>query len=163
AAQEGTVPLVPIIIGGNERLGWDQIADDDAQIASFRYIAYVDGASVDLAGATCVRSSSEATFTCTAPLPSLSFGLHTIDIATVASGSVVQSGRSNRLRVLVVRPNQVQGQLSRQTGVPSTILTGDDVHLTVTPIVTGLADPVDLAFMPDGGLIVAERAGLIRI
>jgi quinoprotein glucose dehydrogenase len=62
-----------------------------------------------------------------------------------------------------VRANQAQGQLSPRTGVPSTILTGDDVRLTVTPIVTGLDDPIDLAFMPDGGMIVAERAGLIRI
>ena len=163
AAQEGTVPLVPIIVSGNERLGWDQIADDDAQIATFRYIAFVDGLPVDLTGATCARSSTDATFSCTAPLPPMSFGLHTIDIATATNGSALQSGRSNRLRVLVVRLNQVQGQLSSQTGVPATILTGDDVRLTVTPIVSGLADPVDLAFMPDGGMIVAERAGLVRI
>ena len=44
--QNGTFGLVPTILGGTERLGWDQAADSYAQIATFRYIAYVDGQPV---------------------------------------------------------------------------------------------------------------------
>ena len=162
-AQDSTVGLVPIIIGGNERLAWDQTADDDAQIATFRYIAYVDGEPVNLTGESCVRSSPTATFSCSAALPPLSVGLHAVDISTAAIGSSIQSGRSNRLLLLVVRSNQVRSQVSAQFAVASTIVTRDDVRLTLTPFVSGVADPVDLAFMPDGGMVVAERSGLLRI
>ena len=163
AAQEGTVGLVPIIIGGNERLGWDQAADDDAQIATLGYIAYVDGNAVGMSGQSCVRSSP-AMYACTAPLPPLSIGFHTVDIAATVNGSSVQSGRSNRLLLLVVRPIQDRSLRSAaRIDAASTILTSDNVRLSVTPIVTGLADPVDLAFMPDGGMIVAERGGLLRV
>jgi quinoprotein glucose dehydrogenase len=160
--------MVPIILGGNERLAWDQIADNEAQIATFRYIAYVDGKPVDLTGESCGRSSSQARFSCSAPLPPLSIGLHTIDIAA-ASESSIQSGRSNRLLVLVLRPSQARSPSSPSSpssaniSAESSILTSDRVRLTVTPIVIGLTDPVDLAFMPDGGMVVAERAGLLRI
>ncbi|MEP7310458.1 MAG: PQQ-dependent sugar dehydrogenase [Acidobacteriota bacterium] len=162
AAQEGTVGLVPIIIGGNERLAWDQAAADDAQVATFRYIAYVDGNAVSMTGQSCVRSAP-GVYTCTAPLPALSIGFHTVDIAATVNGASVQSGRSNRLLLLVVRPVQERSERSARIDAASTILTSDDVRLTVTPIVTGLADPVDLAFMPDGGMIVAERGGLLRV
>jgi quinoprotein glucose dehydrogenase len=162
-SQEGTVGLVPTIIGGNERLAWDQQADDETQIATFRYIAYVDGESADLMGASCNRSTPAGTFSCSAPLPPMSIGLHTVDIATATNGSTVQSSRSNRLLLLVVRSNQVKSQRSALVGAGSTILTTDDVRLTIAPVVTGLADAVDLAFMPDGGMVVAERAGFLRI
>ncbi|MEP7310595.1 MAG: PQQ-dependent sugar dehydrogenase [Acidobacteriota bacterium] len=162
AAQEGAVGLVPIIIGGNERFAWDQAADDDAQVATLGYIAYVDGNAVDMAGRSCVLSAP-ARYTCTAPLPPLTIGFHTVDIAATVNGLSVQSGRSNRLLLLVVRPIQERSQRSARLDAALTILTSDDVRLTGTPIVTGLADPVDLAFMPDGGMIVAERGGLLRV
>jgi len=162
-SQEGTVGLVPIIIGGNERFAWDQAAADDAEIATFRYIAYVDGNAVDMSGQSCVPSSP-GMYTCTAPLPPLSIGFHTVDIAAAVNGSSVQSGRSNPLLLLVVRPIQERSQRSAaRVDAASTILTSDNVRLSVTPIVTGLDDPVDLAFTPDGGMIVAERGGLLRV
>ena len=161
-SQESTVGLVPIIIGGNERFAWDQAAADDAQIATFRYVAYVDGNAVDMGGQSCVRSSPSM-YTCTAPLPPLSIGFHTVEIAATVNGSSLQSGRSNPLLLLVVRPIQERSLRSAARVDASTILTSDNVRLSVTPIVTGLADPVDLAFTPDGGMIVAERGGLLRV
>jgi len=97
-SQSGTVGLVPIILGGNERLGWDQAANDDAQIATFRYIAYVDGQPVALTGASCSRSSPQAKYSCSAPLPFLSIGLHTIDISTAIIGSSIETSRFQTLR-----------------------------------------------------------------
>jgi glucose/arabinose dehydrogenase len=41
--------------------------------------------------------------------------------------------------------------------------TRDGVRLRLEPIVGAIADPVDLAFTPDGRLLVAEREGRIRI
>ncbi|MEO8260455.1 MAG: PQQ-dependent sugar dehydrogenase [Acidobacteriota bacterium] len=164
AAQVGQLPLVPIILGGNERLAWDQAGNDDTGIGTLRYIVYVDGKAVDLTGESCSRSSSSAGFSCSAPLPPLTIGLHSLDIAAASRGSSLQTSRSNRLLVLAVRSTQVRSQPSPTAGVAATtILTSDRVRLTVTPIVTGLADAVDLAFLPDGRMVVAERDGLLRI
>jgi len=82
-------------------------------------------------------------------LPPLSIGFHTVDIAATVDGASVQSGRSNRLLLLVVRPIQERSIRSARADAASTILTNDDVRLSVTPIVTGLDDPIDLAFMPE--------------
>ena len=102
--------LFPIVISGNERLGWDQIADSDAQIATFRYVAYVDNVAVELTGASCGRPSPKMTFSCSAPLPPLSPGFHTVGIATRIAGSSRQSGQSNSLMVLVVGPGQARAE-----------------------------------------------------
>jgi glucose/arabinose dehydrogenase len=39
---------------------------------------------------------------------------------------------------------------------------GGTPHLTVTPVLTGLAIPWDLGFLPDGSLLFTERAGRLR-
>ena len=163
-AQSGTFGLVPIILGGNERLAWDQAADDDAEIATFRYIAYVDGQPVDLTGESCSRSSPQARFSCSAPLPPLSIGLHTIDIADrdqwiVGRDQPVEPPPGSRRASQPERDRNCRRQPAANRRLSRAI----GVRLTVTPIVTGLDDPVDLAFMPDGGMVVGERAGLLRI
>ena len=159
AAQEGTVGLVPIIIGGNERLGWDQAADDDVQIATFRYIAYVDGNAVGIVGgflcpviAACTPAS--------APLPPLSIGFHTVDIAATVNGSRSKAVGRTACCFSSCAPSRSDrnGRRARHRV--------HDSHQRWRSFV-GHADrdrtrrPVDLAFMPDGGLIVAERGGLL--
>ena len=59
----------------------------------------------------------------------MSIGFHTVDIAAAVNGSSVQSGRSNRLLLLVVRPIQERSQRSARIDAASTILTSDDVRL----------------------------------
>jgi glucose/arabinose dehydrogenase len=45
----------------------------------------------------------------------------------------------------------------------SSIVTTDGLRLRLSPIVSGLFDPVDLAFTPDGCILVAERDGRLRV
>jgi glucose/arabinose dehydrogenase len=47
--------------------------------------------------------------------------------------------------------------------VASSIMTTDGLRLRLSPIVSGLVDPVDLAFTPDGRILVAERDGRLRV
>src|SRR5690606_32310076 len=44
-------------ITGRERIGWDQSAANPAELATFRYAIYVDGARSELGGVTCATSS----------------------------------------------------------------------------------------------------------
>src|SRR6185295_16761326 len=113
--------------------------------------------------ASCARSPSDATFTCTAPLPSLSLGPHTLQIASfVAEGSVLESPRSASLRVTVTRPLTPPAEtISR---APAGAAKGvRDAKLRVDPVVSGVSDPTDLALAPDGRLFVAEQGGRIRV
>ena len=55
-----------------------------------------------------------------------------------------------------------QGSLQFPTASPMDFTTGR-VRIHVVPIVTGLAHPWSLAFLPDGRLLVAEQTGRLRI
>jgi len=91
-------------ITGRERLGWDQPASDTIEPASLRYAIYVDDARVELTGVSCAAAPTSASVACTAPLPPLSAGDHTLALAAfVLDGSaVLESGRSSPLRVVVM-------------------------------------------------------------
>jgi hypothetical protein len=107
-ALQDTVSLVPIVVKGSERLAWDQPADHGVRAATYSFIAYVDGEIAELQGQSCRRSSPEAVFSCSAPLPPLSVGTHTIHIVRATARRSALIGRSNTLRVLVVRPAEVR-------------------------------------------------------
>jgi glucose/arabinose dehydrogenase len=162
-AQSGPALIFPIAIVGNERLGWEQSADNDAQLATYQYVAYIDGdQQVDLPNSLCVRPSSSATFSCSAPLPPLSPGPHTIDIAAQVQGSSVVSDRSNRLYVLVTGPLAQQLSSPRRP-VSAKVTAGRAAQWRITPMYSGFEDPVDLVFASGGTLIVAERSGLVHV
>src|SRR5262245_36155211 len=86
AASGGTAPSPPVVnpppgtqtINGTERIGWDQPAADAVDLAAIRYAIYVDGARAEAAGVTCAASSTSAGFACTARLPTLSPGAHSL-------------------------------------------------------------------------------------
>src|SRR2546425_2633248 len=89
-------------ITGTERLGWTQRATDQVELAGFKYAIYVDGERSQLAGVSCSSTASAAGFECSAPLPKMSSGSHTLDLAAyVDSGTVLESARSASLLVIV--------------------------------------------------------------
>ena len=146
-------------ITGRERIGWTQQALDADQLATFSYAAYVDGLRRVLEGATCPGSGA-GTFDCSAPLPSMTPGQHTIELVsfTVSEDTILESERSAPLRVTVSAIS------------PSSVIAGDATFATPeghrfrsTVMARGLDDPTDLAVAPDGRLFVAERAGRVRI
>ena len=147
-------------ITGRERIGWTQPADNAAELASFDYAAYVDGTRRVLEGDTCTGSGPM--FDCSAPLPSLTAGAHTIELATFVStgGQIVESERSAPLQVTVAGVTS-----PAENSLPSnSVLTTSDGHQFGADIVArGLDDPSDLAIAPDGRVFVAERAGVVRV
>ena len=154
-------PTTTVTINGTERIGWDQPAADAVELATIRYAVYVDGRRNELTGASCAASTAANGFACSARLPSLAAGLHTLQIASfVTDGSVLESGRSTALNVLVLAAASATTGPAIRTGA---IRTRDGVGARVELVADGLQSPTDLAFAPDGRLFIAERRGRIRI
>lgn len=179
AACDKKAPAPPVVtpppgsetINGTERIGWDQRAADTAELAAISYVMYVDGTRTPLTAVTCATQASAAGFACSARLPTLSAGSHLLQIASlVTDGTVLESDRSASLSVSVV-PQTIAGVRPRGTTKAPSPLAWDDsrveladrVTLRVELVAEGLEEPADLAFAPDGRLLVAEHAGTIRI
>lgn len=155
-----TTPGPVETITGNERLGWDQRASDAAELATFRYAIYVDGVRTEVTGATCATSPSDGMFGCSARLPAISRGAHTIELASfIVDGSVFESARSSALRVSVgLAPTESEAPIGTSAEH------GDDRgRFKVELVVEGVDRPRDLAFAPDGRLFIVEASGRIRI
>jgi glucose/arabinose dehydrogenase len=153
-------------IGGGERIGWDQQAFDATELGAFGYAVYVDGARVVLADASCSGATATAGFACSAGLPALLPGVHTLELTAfiVSAGGVLESERSAPLTVEVAPGaalTQSSGEADWQIGTP--VVTEDGQRLRLDLVATGLEDPVDLALGPDRRVFVAERAGRVRI
>src|SRR5262245_36926140 len=167
---EVTPPAGGETINGTERLGWTQRAADAVELAAVRYAIYVDGNRSELAGASCAPAAAADGFACSARLPTLTAGAHTLEIASfVTDGSLLESARSAALRVTVV--TQVESAVKTGTeplGSKSSnttirlIALADGTRLVVEPVAAGLNRPADLAFTPDSRLLIAQRDGTIR-
>ncbi len=141
-----------------DRLGWTQPAPDTADIASLQFALYVDGTRMTLSGAACNNTGSA--FECSAVLPTLTAGTHTLQLAAfITDGSVTaESTRSAPLRVNVV----ARAATAFSTAfVP--VVTVEQVPLRLSLVTEGLKLPSDLAFTSDGTVFVAERGGTVRI
>lgn len=147
-------------ITGRERLGWSQPAQDSAQLATLDYAIYVDGVRTVLNGDTC--SGNASPFECSAPLPPLSPGGHSLELASfiVSDGSVVESERSAALRVTVAGAT-APADLDLPQHAPLT--TPDGYTVSASVVGRGLDDPTDLALAPDGRAFVSERSGRVKI
>ena len=88
-------------VSPGDRLGWTQQAADAAEVASFQFALYVDGARTTLTSVSCASAASGG-FDCSAMLPTLSTGTHTLELASfVVDGSAtIESARSAPLRVI---------------------------------------------------------------
>ena len=147
---------------GSERLGWDQQAANGGELASYRYAIYVDGMRSELADVVCGDTEGPQGFACSARLPAIVAGSHTLELAAfVVDGGVLESGRSAGLLVLVAPAPM----LSRAKGwsVGQLITTSDNIRLRLELMTNDLDDPTDLGFTPDGRVFVAERSGRIGI
>ena len=140
------------------RLGWRQSAADAGQAASFQYALYVDGTQTMLAGVTCANPSSGSGFDCSAVLPTLTTGTHTLELSAIVvdGSSTLESPRSSPLQVVAVAT-------SRFSTASRFVMTAEHVQMTLAPAAENLRLPSDLAFAPDGSIFVAERGGIVRL
>jgi glucose/arabinose dehydrogenase len=91
----------------------------------------------------------------------MSNGLHILELAAfVDAGGIVESAKSAQLGVTVVASAAPASASSLQNS--EIVTTSDGARLESTLVAQGLGEIVDFALLPDGRLIVAERAGRVR-
>ena len=160
-------PGPPETVAGTERLGWTQRATDAAELSTFRYAIYVDGARAELTGVSCQPLSPQTSsdFDCSAPLPPMSTGPHTLELATfIVDGDLLESARSAPLQVnRTSAPTAVAPAPPATWASGTTVSTADGLRLRIDRIAEGLVRPTDIAFLPDGRVLVAEEAGQVRV
>jgi aldose sugar dehydrogenase len=152
-------PSGDIQVSGGERIGWRQLAADAGALGLLHYVMYIDGARTALGGVSCGSTATAEGFDCNAPLPLLTTGRHTLEIAAVASGPAgdVESERSSPLQVVMTA-------VSRSTsGALVTVMTADGTQVELARIAEGLRDPSDMAFDAKGNVFIAERGGKVRV
>ena len=146
-------------ITGRERIGWDQLAADVAELATFRYAMYIDGVRADITEVSCGSTAAVSGFPCSGRLPAMSSGTHTLELAAFTGADGSESPRSPSLRVVVaaavapVAATSWEGQLET---------TRDGIGLRAEKLIEGLDRPQDAAFAPDGSLFIAEHGGRVR-
>jgi glucose/arabinose dehydrogenase len=145
-------------ITGNERIGWLQRGATFDEVASLRYNIYVDGTPGEAQGVACEQVPTADGFPCSAALPPMSRGRHTLQLTSfLDAGSRLESGRSSSLVVQVG-----QGVLPGVPAAPEKIITADGIRLVASPLTSGLDDPRDLA-VGGGRVFIAERQGRIQV
>jgi glucose/arabinose dehydrogenase len=147
-------------ITGAERIAWDQGAGSAEDLATFHYLVYVDGVGAEAQDVSCTTEAGTAGFGCSARLPSMSAGPHSLALSSYIErdGRRLESLRSGALSVVVV--TQV---VTARAAAPSVFTTLDGVQLHASTIADGLDEPTDLSFAPDGRIFIAERGGRVLV
>ena len=148
-----------ISITGRERIGWDQAADDPAQLSTLGYAIYVDGERRVLADVSCDPSTGSSGYACSGKLPAMTNGIHALELVSILSG--VESARSAPIRVSVAGSTAGFDGTSVPSETAETLAEG--TALRIEMLGTGIDRAVDAAFLPDGRLLVAERGGRVRL
>lgn len=155
-----------ITIRGNERLGWDQQAASAAELATLRFAIYVDDARRELSGATCENSPQPSGFPCSGPLPSMTPGPHTLQLAAyfLDGSRVVESPKSAPLQVNVSPALAAPGDSATAPAPESPPAAPPPAADRFEPLLPGLTfrDIGSFAVTDDGWLLVAERAGVLH-
>jgi glucose/arabinose dehydrogenase len=151
-------------ITGRERFGWTQPGSaSDAAILQFA--VYVDGARRVLEGASC--SAGDASLECSAPLPPMTAGRHTLELAAFfPTGDTPAEGPKSTPLQLTIAAITASGPSQPTTAPPpenGSVVASDGSELVAEVLAADLLDPVDVAVDPAGRSFVAERAGGIRI
>ena len=158
-------------VSGRERIGWDQAGDDASNVRAYTYWVYVDGVRSSLTGAECASTAGAQGFACSAPLPRLTAGQHTLELSAATGDGESESARSAPLVVVMVtagfsaaaapgdRLATAPGEAERG---PVSFVTADGMSL-VAREVAEVYGPTAIRFAPDGRLFVAEQHGRIRL
>lgn len=153
-----------VSVRGNERLGWDQQDLNLSRLSAYTFTIYVDGRGSRASDVQCSARAIGAT--CSARLPAMSAGTHTLELTTALDGR--ESGRSFSIVVRVGSGLLVpDGAL-----VPSSNGVGADAPVACTeakgcvgirPLVQSreiLGAPVAL---PDGRILFVEGEARVRV
>lgn len=149
-------------ISGRERFGWVQTVASEGDLALYRYALYVDGARRVVEGESCAATAAPTSFECSAPLPPLTPGAHTLELAAfVTSGdTVLESPRSAPLQVSVAGATAPADGANAAADGP--LVSSDGLRFHAAVIARGVIDPVDIAVAPER-VLIAERGGTVHV
>ena len=94
-----------VVVTGQERLDWMQLAPSLDTLRSYEFALYVDGARQVLADPRCdAPPAGTQQYDCTAPLPALALGRHVLELSTsvVVDSTLLESPRSDPLVIDMV-------------------------------------------------------------
>ncbi len=164
-------------VTGTERLGWFQTAPSRQELDGYQFGSYVDGQRVTMARATCNGVDGQ-TYDCTAPLPQMAVGRHTLELVAVFNG--IESARSQPLTLTVgsavlgmtapfasAATDDQRASHANRGGVAvaapvsdrACLASGQCYHLE--RFATPVADPHALTMLPDGRTLLADRQARI--
>ena len=143
------VPAKTKITGG-ERIAWDQELLPDSSIGDYQFAVYLNGERIELRSASCESEPVADGFICSAPLPRLRRGANSLEFVAILNGQ--ESERSEPLEL------EFGGGAETQRAPAAA-----DGHVRRESIARGLIAPTDLAALPDGRLLIAERRGAVRV
>jgi glucose/arabinose dehydrogenase len=145
-------------VSGNERLGWVQPAESVFDLAVYQYAAYVDGTRRVLQAVLCTPTSVTAA-DCTAALPTLAAGRHTLQVAAffMSGDTVIEGPRSSSLDVTLAGSVASAGAAYPESG---SLVSSDGLRLIADVLARDLDEPRDLAVDPDNRVFVAMRDGV---
>ena len=152
-------------VRGAERLAWSQGGD----VSRLRFRVYVDDRPVDLVAVTCDGSTPQAA--CTSPLPPLTDGVHTIALVNIDTSSGSESTRTDVITLQKLSGRAATFAASFPDATPrfsslrvdAEVTIADGLSFAVDVVARGVHAPAQLAWIPDGRLLVAEANGLVRM
>jgi len=134
-------------------------------LAVYQFLGYVDGVPQVLANAACgATAASNGTFPCTASLPQMTVGLHSLTLAAQETGGAQLIGDQSAAIQLSVGTFTATSIVSTIVPrVPVTVTTFDGLPLVAQTLVTGLKAPSAIVAAPDGRVFIAGRDGKILV
>lgn len=153
-------PPPEFTVRGTARLAWDQAVASYDEAADLAFQIYVDASPQPLDGVSCSRTVGPSGVECQAPLPRLAPGRHTIWMSASSAEPARSEGPSSS--PIVVRVLDADGSLAAVAAPTEPSSPAPVTPSSPSVLTTGLDDPTDLAVLPDGSVLIAERAGRIR-
>jgi glucose/arabinose dehydrogenase len=154
----------PTNVTGTAKIGWDQVADSFSTLSGYQYLGYVDSAPQVLANASCGTTATNGTFPCTASLPAMSVGLHSLQLAAQETGGAQRtSPLSAAIQLNVTVATSGKASTIVYASAPGGVTTYDGLPLAVETLATGLLAPSAVVAAPDGRVFIAGRDGRILV
>jgi hypothetical protein len=153
SAQDEPASQQPAIVRPTDRLAWRE-AIATAAAGAYLFRAYVDDVPAFLDAACAPAADDGDAYDCSAPLPPLTPGRHRIEVSALASNDGgIEGERSDPIFV----------ELPTSTlSMPVSGMIGDIRAAAPDRVIAGgLEDPVDIAIVRDGLVVIAERRGRI--
>jgi len=156
-------PPDPIRIRGTERLQWSQVAPSAARARQYQYRLYIDSDGRPFAGVQCNDAAGSAGYDCSAVLPGVPNGTHTLSLSATENG--VEGPRSVPLAVLVDANRQATDDVLSFSGAetPGSVCV-ENAHCYGVRVLLRVKTPIASAVsLADGRLVFLESGRQVRM